>query len=144
MYQICKECKEQYKPFFSRVQKYCSDKCARAVESRRQREAWVESRKTGMFFGRPLWRVIYQRYKKDAIKKKVCFNLTEEYFKTMWNSNCYYCGDKILTIGVDRVDNSKGYIESNVAACCGGCNLMKRSMTKQFFIEQCKKIAKRH
>lgn len=141
-YQPCKECEHWFKPRF--IEKYCSDECRAIVRSRRQKEKKAKSLITGMINGRPLWEDQFLRYKKRADNKGLDFELTKDYFKDNWGNPCYYCGDTILRIGIDRIDSSKGYIPSNIVICCGGCNLMKRSMTKQVFIEQCKKIAKKH
>jgi len=79
-------------------------------------------------------------YKTSAKKRKLELNLTFEEFITFWQKPCSYCGDKILTIGLDRVNNMKGYSMKNVTSCCTRCNKMKLQMTRQKFIEACQKI----
>jgi hypothetical protein len=37
---------------------------------------------------------------------------------------CYYCGSNQST-GVDRKDNTLGYLKSNVLPCCTSCNLLR-------------------
>lgn len=72
------------------------------------------------------------------------FNLTKGEFMTFWGQDCHYCGDHIEGIGIDRVDNDKGYELSNCVPCCGDCNKMKMTKTIPEFIQKCKKILKRH
>lgn len=59
----------------------------------------------------------------------------------MWQKECYYCGIDIPNIGIDRVDNAIGYVIGNVQPCCTVCNMMKRSMSEEMFIEHCKRVA---
>jgi len=44
--------------------------------------------------------------------------------------------------GLDRIDNTKGYVIDNVVPCCGHCNLMKRGMTVLEFKEHIQRIVK--
>ena len=67
-----------------------------------------------------------------------------EEFVSFWNKNCFYCGDKINGIGLDRVDNSIGYEIKNVVPCCEICNTMKMTETYNSFINQCMKIVELH
>ena len=64
------------------------------------------------------------------------FDLTFPQYLNLMKEICYYCGDKIERLGVDRVDNSKGYIESNCVAACPSCNRSKNSVS----IEICRKV----
>lgn len=65
------------------------------------------------------------KYKFNAKKRGFAWNLTDEQFSTFWQKPCNYCGDKIETLGVDRVDSSKGYSLDNVVSCCEVCNRVK-------------------
>jgi hypothetical protein len=82
----------------------------------------------------------YSYYKATAKRRDIEFNLTLEQFTELWNKPCYYCGDEIKTIGVDRVDNTKGYQVDNIVPCCAWCNKMKLNYTKEEFINHCEKI----
>jgi len=66
--------------------------------------------------------------------------LTEKEFKTYWKKQCYYCGDEIKLIGLDRKDNVIGYTINNIVPCCEVCNRMKMIMHHDDFIKQCDKI----
>ena len=85
----------------------------------------------------------YYEYKSGAKRRKLSFNLTFKEFTTFWQQPCYYCGENIKTIGLDRVDNSLGYSLNNVVPCCTKCNRMKMKEDRTSFIERCSKIALR-
>lgn len=53
------------------------------------------------------------------------FTLCIEDFSTFWQADCNYCGGAIATIGLDRVDSTKGYEIGNVVPCCKMCNTIK-------------------
>ena len=53
---------------------------------------------------------------------------------------CIYCGDKIETIGIDRINSSKGYFIENCTSCYSVCNTMKMNMSKIKFINKIEKI----
>lgn len=85
--------------------------------------------------------VKYSAYKRGAKARGLDFNLTIEQFKTFWQQPCSYCGEKIKTIGLDRIDSIIGYNIDNVTPCCTTCNRMKSSQITADFLERCKKIA---
>lgn len=84
----------------------------------------------------------YLNYKDNARERKISFSLTLEQFKTFWQKPCYYCKEEIETIGLDRIDNNKGYVLENCVSCCKTCNFMKGRLSDKYFIVKCKQIAK--
>lgn len=50
----------------------------------------------------------------------------ENYAKLI-SQDCFYCNGSLhpTGIGLDRLDNSKGYEETNVVPCCKNCNLLR-------------------
>ena len=104
-----------------------------------------EKRKNG-------YEVLYKSYQYSAKKRKLEFNLKIEEFIETVTKNCYYCGmepslrdneRKILSIytnGIDRLNNTKGYLKDNCVPCCPTCNLMKLNLTEEVFIEKCQRI----
>jgi hypothetical protein len=76
---------------------------------------------------------ILGRYKLNAQKRHIPFELSILEFMALWQLPCYYCGAIIPTIGIDRVDNTKGYQFQNVVPCCSTCNFMKMSLTQDQF-----------
>ncbi len=102
-----------------------------------------------------LARPLYNRYKTQAKRRGREFNLTfDEFIKYVFD-NCNYCGTEpiaelkvhqytgsILYNGIDRVDNSKGYIEGNVVTCCEICNRAKLMMTREEFLSWIDRVYK--
>ena len=70
----------------------------------------------------------YKTYVKGATTRNIEFRLSELEFSEIVQQTCYLCGlsDKN---GIDRFDNSKGYLLENCRPCCGHCNLMKKDRT---------------
>ncbi|MFA5048406.1 MAG: hypothetical protein WC516_05295 [Patescibacteria group bacterium] len=86
----------------------------------------------------------FNTYKRVSKKRNKIFNITFEEFLSFWQKPCFYCGSEIETIGLDRIDNNKGYELENVVSCCKRCNTAKSNMTYKEFIELCKRIASIH
>lgn len=93
--------------------------------------------------------------KTNATHRKISFSLTKEEFKTLVKQPCYYCGTsnsnfvdvslqntkRILYFnGIDRVDSSKGYINSNCVPCCKHCNAAKGELSINEFKEHIQKL----
>ena len=71
----------------------------------------------------------YSLYKWRAIKKQIDFLITPSDYDNIINKDCYLCGkqnDNSHKNGIDRIDNSKGYVLDNVKCCCGECNYIKK------------------
>ena len=99
-------------------------------------------------YGEASFNRLYGNYKRSANKNKHEFTLSKEEFKEIVQQPCTYCGRqpyaRIINKskngdfdynGIDRVDNSKGYIKGNVEACCMQCNYAKKNYTKEEFCE---------
>ena len=78
-------------------------------------------------------------YRGGAVKRNIEFSLTKEFVKQLVHTSCHYCGS-IERIGIDRVDNNIGYVESNVVPCCKFCNLAKHKHSKEDFLSHINKI----
>lgn len=79
-------------------------------------------------------------YKHGAISRGYEFLLTKEQFAEFWKKPCNYCGSEIDTIGLDRIDNKRGYTMDNIKSCCSTCNRMKLDLEEEFFLTHIKKI----
>lgn len=57
------------------------------------------------------------------------FLITKEQWAQLILNPCHYCGISLKSIkrgsGLDRIDNSKGYILDNIVPCCYECNMIK-------------------
>lgn len=82
----------------------------------------------------------YLQYKHRSRRQKIVFKLDKQLFRKITSSNCYYCKKPPLASakyqtkpkngfymynGIDRVDNTKGYIIGNIVPCCKNCNFNK-------------------
>ena len=83
-------------------------------------------------------------YKDNAKKGGHVWALSDEEFLSFWEKPCHYCGGGIKTIGLDRVENSKGYILENVVPCCSVCNRMKSDCVISTFLSHIKAIYERN
>ncbi len=84
----------------------------------------------------------YNSYKKSAKKRGYEFNLTKTEFAEIIVMPCVYCGESLTQekkkrsafgsfryTGIDRYDNTKGYVSGNCVPCCKVCNRLKSDMT---------------
>lgn len=102
-----------------------------------------------------LTKFIWQTYFHNAKKRKLVFNLTLDQISELIKQPCFYCGvlephtfRRSLTCrertmkycGIDRMNNSRGYESDNVLPCCRRCNMMKRELGVQEFLDLVSKI----
>lgn len=85
----------------------------------------------------------YSVYAWRANRDGYDFELPYEKFEKMVNEKCYYCSmeKKTILLGIDRLDNSLGYVEGNIVTCCKTCNMMKNTLNEATFILMCAHIA---
>ncbi len=84
----------------------------------------------------------YGKYKKGAASRGLDFNISFEEFMLLWQKPCYYCGSSIETIGIDRIDNSIGYMLGNIIPSCFVCNRAKMDMSQSEFLSHCSMIVR--
>jgi len=106
-----------------------------------QKENWRQTHKENYKKYRNTIKSKYLSYKNNARIRNHNFDLTVEQFKTFWQKPCMYCGAKIKTVGIDRIDNNIGYKIDNCVSCCKICNKMKSNTNIKKFIKHCKKIS---
>lgn len=80
-------------------------------------------------------------YKRGAKSRNLVFNLTFEEFMTFWQQPCFYCGDSIETVGLDRINNAKGYELHNLVPCCYRCNWSKSNQSIESWLNFIKQIS---
>lgn len=107
------------------------------------------------------FRRLFDMYKRRAKKFSRDFSLTEDEFRSLTKSNCYYCGEppsmvyihkeknsteqakengKYIYNSVDRIDSGLGYTVENSRPCCKICNTMKLNHSEEDFVEHIKKV----
>lgn len=93
-------------------------------------------------------KIIYTSYKLSAKRKGLEFSIPFENFVDIISLNCFYCDSEPKNIkiegkirkttfkynGIDRMDNSKGYIIGNIVPCCKMCNMAKNDMSIEKFL----------
>lgn len=90
---------------------------------------------------------LFRRYLKEAQARGLSFELSLEAFAALTKETCFYCGaepSRVMNLhdspysaytynGVDRMNNSKGYVPGNCVACCFHCNVAKRDRSIKDF-----------
>jgi len=82
----------------------------------------------------------YNEYRARAKSRSISFELSFQDFMTFWNKDCFYCGNPIQGVGIDRKNNEEGYNLKNCSSCCCVCNRMKLHHSDKFFIAHMTKI----
>ena len=101
---------------------------------------------------------VWQRYKRQAKKRELPFELSKKEFLEIISGKCYYCNSDPISSskyfryydkdfnynGIDRLDNDKGYSRDNCVTCCITCNHAKSAMSTKDFLGFIKKIYENH
>lgn len=100
-------------------------------------------------------RYLYTMAKGNAKYNNRTFTLTYEEYKKYILESCYYCGVEPSNLckkkkyygelkynGIDRIDSSKGYEESNCVTCCFICNRAKMDMGFLEFLNYIQRLIK--
>ena len=100
--------------------------------------------------GEAAFNLLYAGYRCSAEQRCLEFKLTKEEFKNLTQDDCFYCGQVPNRIyapdlpnggyvynGVDRHNNSIGYVLENSVSCCKFCNWMKNTYTAEDFLNHC-------
>lgn len=79
--------------------------------------------------------------KNKAKCRGLIWDLTFSEYITLIANPCYYCSNKLSTVvmgtGLDRINNSKGYIKDNVLSCCPVCN---KTRNNNFTVEETREM----
>jgi len=97
------------------------------------------------------------RYRNNARKKGLEFKLTDEQFRELTSSPCYWTGrlpyrkvttqchhDEYVYNGIDRLDSEQGYIPENCVPSCYEANSAKSVLSVEEFLKLCYEVAERH
>lgn len=97
--------------------------------------------------------IIFNRYQKSAIDRKLSFDLTQEELSLLIGENCHYCGSECVSRltsseedfyynGIDRKNSKKGYTLSNSVTCCKFCNYAKGTKSYSDFKKWIQRVVK--
>lgn len=88
----------------------------------------------------------WKTYKARAAKKNIEFTLSEEVFFHVLHTQCYICGKNGVAneLGIDRINNTLGYVTGNIAACCWDCNRAKSNLNGLKFFQWLKRLQPKH
>lgn len=103
---------------------------------------------------------LLKEYQNGAKSRNFEWSISEEKFKELTSSPCYYCNEEPSKIrdrnggnifkgkpytynGIDRVNNKEGYTEENTVSCCWMCNMLKGTFDKDKFLNKIKQIAEK-
>lgn len=113
----------------------------------------VARERSSLPFGASAFNIVFNRYKSDAKRRALSFNLNREEFLQLTQKNCYYCGQEPFALamtktsngyfkynGIDRKDSSMGYTIDNCVPCCKFCNVMKMDYPLEEFKQQIARI----
>ena len=69
----------------------------------------------------------FTRAKHQAKKRGFCWAITKEEYAQLLKCVCNYCSGplNLIGVGLDRIDNEKGYELGNILPCCGTCNKIR-------------------
>ncbi len=92
-------------------------------------------------------------YHANAKHKNLKMSLTKEDFIKLFNGKCVYCNSEpykktnyprlygfYIYNGIDRVDNSLGYVPENCVSCCSICNHCKSNFSFDKFKDLVRKV----
>jgi len=141
--QLCVKCFKDFPSFLthanrvSQLCKYCNEKQHLLDKERSNRlRNYKEERKKNIAGH-------IKEYHDNAMKRGREYVLSPAEFETIVKKPCHYCNHYKdgEVIGIDRVDNTKGYISENVVPCCWLCNKMKTTFPVDLFIKICQCIS---
>ena len=98
---------------------------------------------------------VLDTYKRNAKIRGYEWQITDEKAFELFKGDCFYCGAPPSTVrthpkhhgdfiynGIDRSNNTIGYLVDNVQSCCKKCNYFKNHFSHDEFVEHMKKILK--
>jgi len=101
-------------------------------------------------------RALLGGYKHHAKKRNLCWELSEEQFRKLTSSPCWYtgrmpsnlqkasAGSEYMYNGIDRIDNSIGYTKENCVPCCAEINYAKRGLSLNDFLTLVGEVKAQH
>jgi len=104
--------------------------------------------RTQLEYGVASRNALLAHYKKGAKTRKYSWDLSLADFIKLTQGNCYYCqltpssiskldpafNGPYIYNGIDRLDNTLGYLTDNCVSCCKYCNKAKNDLLQEQFI----------
>ena len=90
----------------------------------REQKKHKERRKLGINTAR----YVFQDSKNSDRKRGLENDLNKSFVAAMLDKPCAYCGDTSIRMTLDRIDNTRGHVQSNVVPSCIRCNYARRTM----------------
>jgi len=97
---------------------------------------------------------VYSGFVRNALQRKISFKLTKKQVQDIIKKPCENCGIIGANIaklrngkiefkynGIDRIDNSLGYVENNVRTYCGECNMIRKNIDDQIWQNWIKRVS---
>lgn len=140
---FCKKWQKENRESISKKQKIYQEKNREKIKKDKAKY-YIENKESKLAYEKLYKQTASGRfctYKSSAKERNLEFSITLEQFAEFWNKPCGYCGEEIETIGIDRIDNVKGYTLENIISCCETCNRMKLAMTQEQFFKKCVQIS---
>jgi hypothetical protein len=108
--------------------------------------------------GEAAFNEFYRSYEYGAQRRGYVFEIGRDEVRALSQKPCRYCGAEpevqvragrratayngfYSGNGLDRIDNTRGYVTGNVVACCAQCNSAKGTQTEAEFLAWAKRIA---
>jgi len=102
----------------------------------------------GRFFGNIVSRARRQGYEIDISISDIVEQYKKQNYKCVltglpidFGNQTVAAKDRIVTVSVDRIDSSKGYLKDNIQLVHKDLNTMKFDYPQEYFIEMCKLVA---
>jgi hypothetical protein len=126
----CDECNNKYKNELNALREQYNTPFLYKVFNKELCE--FQNRKTDSI--NEFWRNITR----GANERNMLFTLSYEDYIKITLQPCYYCGfqSEYKVNGIDRINNNKGYIQSNCLSCCKMCNIIKHINHPIAFIDK--------
>lgn len=136
---ICYDCHESVKPGYKRCEKHLAANNLKSLEySKRPRGMKTKKNYKSTVDYKTKDLVNIKKYKRTsgrfnsavgyAKHRGKIWKLSKEEYLDLISKPCYYCNlinDVETGVGLDRIDNSKGYIAENCLSCCALCNMTR-------------------
>lgn len=128
---LCKKCRHPKQLSAFQTDKKCLDgrrnvcrECNNTLRNGKPETAEWRRKYNGTPAGR------FRKAKWIARERGFEFTLSFDQYVALVSLPCHYCRDRLgdrtkLGVGLDRLNNSVGYVVGNVVSCCGTCNRMK-------------------